>query len=233
MIRPLPFAEFALDDTSLTVIALGTLLIILSVISSVIWHLRKKCCTCPMRPEEKLVTCGDGYIGKAFGNGEDSLISGELIVTNHRIVFYSKGLFSEHTVGIDLKDIQAVDHKSGLGYRTISVRSPSSALEFNVSGKKQFTQLLDAIESQRKLAQSSDFKVAGVADELRKLSELTQEGILTHQDFQKAKELYLGKSPSKQDEAAKLLRNLYELFRAGALSESEFNMKKWDILARP
>ena len=48
----------------------------------------------------------------------------------------------------------------------------------------------------------------------------------------KAKQLLLGKPPDQQQEAARLLRSLYELHRQGVLSQSEFNLKKWDILSR-
>lgn len=231
MATPLTFAEINLDDTMTTGVAFVMLGIVI-ILAGIIVGLGKKRKKYPLKSNESLITSIGGYIGKAFGSGEESQVNGELVVTNHRVMFYSKGLFSERIVGIDLKDISTIDHKSTLGHRTISLRSPSSVLEFKTYDKKNFQQLLDAIDSQRQRAQSTGLKVTGVADELRKLSELMQEGVLTQEDFEKSKELYLGKSPSKQEEAAKLLRSLHELYKAGTLSESEFNMKKWDVLAR-
>lgn len=71
-----------------------------------------------------------------------------------------------------------------------------------------------------------------VADEIAKLSQLADEGILTQDELQRAKEMFLGKPSSQIDESVRLLRNLRDLNKQGILSESEFNMKKWDVLSK-
>ncbi|MCX5971840.1 MAG: hypothetical protein NTV14_10145 [Coprothermobacterota bacterium] len=71
-----------------------------------------------------------------------------------------------------------------------------------------------------------------LADELTKLSALKGLNILTEEEFQKAKALFLGKPSDKREEALMILKNLHGLYKAGVLSESEFNLKKWDILSR-
>lgn len=71
-----------------------------------------------------------------------------------------------------------------------------------------------------------------VADELAKLDELRRQGVIDADDWERAKELFLGKSEDAQQRAARELRQIHELHRSGVLSASEFNMKKWDILAR-
>lgn len=71
----------------------------------------------------------------------------------------------------------------------------------------------------------------GVADELSRLAALRDSGVITLQDWEQAKALFLGKPASRRDEAIALLQRLHELRRAGVLSESEYNMKKWDVLA--
>ncbi len=71
-----------------------------------------------------------------------------------------------------------------------------------------------------------------VADELAKLQELRHEGVLSEDEWTRAKELYLGKPEDKRGRSVHALRALHELYQTGALSESEFNMKKWDILSR-
>ena len=75
--------------------------------------------------------------------------------------------------------------------------------------------------------------ITSVAEELQKLAELARLGVLSQQDWERAKQLYLGKPVNKREEAIKNLSQLYQLHKAGALSASEFNMKKWDILSRP
>ncbi|NTW29524.1 MAG: SHOCT domain-containing protein [Coriobacteriia bacterium] len=74
--------------------------------------------------------------------------------------------------------------------------------------------------------------VPTVADELNKLAALRSQGAISESDWERAKDLFLGKRPSAQEQAIEQLRQLYELHRSGVLSESEFNMKKWDILSR-
>ena len=71
-----------------------------------------------------------------------------------------------------------------------------------------------------------------LADEFKKLADLKSMNILTEDEFQRAKALFLGKPPDKREEALVILKNLHSLYKSGVLSESEFNMKKWDILSR-
>lgn len=70
------------------------------------------------------------------------------------------------------------------------------------------------------------------AEQLQLLAGLVREGLLSQQEFDKAKSQVISASRSEIDEAAKLLRQLHVLFKEGVLSESEFKMKKWDVLAR-
>lgn len=71
-----------------------------------------------------------------------------------------------------------------------------------------------------------------VADELAKLADLRTQGVIDAGDWERAKDLYLGKTEDARQRAARELRQVHELHQSGVLSASEFNMKKWDILAR-
>lgn len=71
-----------------------------------------------------------------------------------------------------------------------------------------------------------------VAEEIEKLSKLKDMGILSTDDWERAKQLYLGKPPDSREATIKTLGHLHELFKTGALSESEFRMKKWEILSK-
>jgi hypothetical protein len=72
----------------------------------------------------------------------------------------------------------------------------------------------------------------GLSDEIGRLAVLAQEGIISQDEFERGKELFLGKAPDARDDAMTLLRQLHGLYKSGVLSESEFNMKKWDVLSR-
>ena len=71
-----------------------------------------------------------------------------------------------------------------------------------------------------------------MADELGKLALLAREGVISDEEFEKAKELYLGKTPDRQEAAITNLRQLHSLLKSGVLTDGEFRLKKWDILSR-
>lgn len=93
---------------------------------------------------------------------------------------------------------------------------------------KAFVEKLKLVVAGRDVAPAR----TGVADELQKLAMLTREGILSEDDWARAKDHLIGVPASQVDEATQLLRQLHALRAQGVLSESEFNMKKWDILSQ-
>lgn len=93
---------------------------------------------------------------------------------------------------------------------------------------KVFTEKFKEAVAKKEVASSS----ASVVDELQKLAQLTKEGILSQEEYDRAKNRLIGVSSSQVDEATKLLRQLHVLRVQGVLSESEFNMKKWDVLSQ-
>lgn len=70
-----------------------------------------------------------------------------------------------------------------------------------------------------------------VAQEIEKLGQLLIAGVITGEEFERGKTLFLGAPADKAASAVELLQNLDVLKKKGVLSESEFNMKKWEILS--
>ncbi len=70
-----------------------------------------------------------------------------------------------------------------------------------------------------------------VAQEIERLGQLLIAGVITGEEFERGKALFLGAPPDKAASAVELLQNLDALKKKGVLSESEFNMKKWEILS--
>ena len=70
-----------------------------------------------------------------------------------------------------------------------------------------------------------------VAQEIEQLGKLFLAGVITAEEFERGKSLFLGASPDKAAAAMQLLQNLDALKKEGVLSESEFRMKKWEILS--
>ncbi len=71
----------------------------------------------------------------------------------------------------------------------------------------------------------------GIAQEIEKLGQLFLKGVITSEEFERGKTLFLGAPPDKAASAVELLQNLNVLKDKGVLSQSEFNMKKWEILS--
>jgi hypothetical protein len=70
-----------------------------------------------------------------------------------------------------------------------------------------------------------------VAQEIEKLSKLLIAGVISGEEFERGKALFLGTPPDRASSAIELLQNLDDLRKKGVLSESEFNTKKWEILS--
>ena len=73
---------------------------------------------------------------------------------------------------------------------------------------------------------------ASVVDDLAVLADLAAKGLLSTDEWERAKALYLGKPPDRRQADSALLADLHRLHEEGVLSESEFNTKKWEILSR-
>jgi len=70
-----------------------------------------------------------------------------------------------------------------------------------------------------------------VAQEIERLGQLFLRGVITADEFERGKTMFLGTPPNKAAAAVELLSNLQKLKEQGVLSESEFNSKKWEILS--
>jgi hypothetical protein len=71
-----------------------------------------------------------------------------------------------------------------------------------------------------------------LALELEKLAGLVRTGAISTDEWKHAKALYLGQPEASRENSLGRVQQLYDLCQSGALSESEFNMVKWDILSR-
>ena len=70
-----------------------------------------------------------------------------------------------------------------------------------------------------------------VAEEIDKLEQLFLTNVITMEEFERGKTLFLGAPVDKAASAVELLQNMDALRKKGVLSQSEFNMKKWEILS--
>ncbi|HET7481337.1 MAG TPA: ribosomal protein L7/L12 [Actinomycetota bacterium] len=61
---------------------------------------------------------------------------------------------------------------------------------------------------------------------------LVDHGVLTENEQLDAKTALEGRPPEEFRAMTRMLTELYDLYKQGILSESEFNTKKWEVLAR-
>ena len=70
-----------------------------------------------------------------------------------------------------------------------------------------------------------------IAEQVEKLGQLFLKGVITAEEFERGKAMFLGNPPNVAQQTMETLNDLYRLQQKGALSESEYNTKKWDLLS--
>lgn len=99
----------------------------------------------------------------------------------------------------------------------------------DVATSEKFKEIFEAgVGRFKTVAASPDF-----AQQISAMHQLHQEGVLTDAEFQRAKELFIGKSPDSQQQAERNLRSLKQLKDSGVLTDAEYATKKWDLLSDP
>ena len=70
-----------------------------------------------------------------------------------------------------------------------------------------------------------------VAAQIEELGKLYKSGIITQEEFDRGKALFFGSPPDVAAKTLSILDGLHKLKTNGALSESEYNVKKWELLS--
>jgi hypothetical protein len=149
-----------------------------------------------LKTGEAIKAFDDGYIGEAMGTGSKRQYNGSLIVTNERVAFYRKGLLGEVLETIPLKSITSIERKSLLGHRTIGIHTSHDALVFKTFNKDGETKLIDAIEDGRHSSSANtatQAKQESPLDQLKRLGELKEAGVITDEEFSSKKSELLEK----------------------------------------
>lgn len=133
------------------------------------------------------------------------------------------------------------DYEDALKHLEVNPSSPPARKHALETGRCYAAELrLNGQTGLDELALSNDIQAAcaratmgglGVAGEVEALNKLFQKGVLTTEEFERGKTAFLGAGPDKARVAIELLENLASLKARGVLSESEFNVKKWEILS--
>jgi hypothetical protein len=149
-----------------------------------------------LKDNEELKAFDDGYLHESMGS--KSMQGGSLIVTSERVAFHRKGIFGDILETIPLKSITSIERKSGPLSITIKIHTSHDALKFQTYNKDRESILVDAIEAGRgspvQSAQNTQKEQAETPlDQLRKLGDLKNSGIITEAEFSAKKAELLSK----------------------------------------
>ncbi|PSR12324.1 MAG: hypothetical protein C7N36_12335 [Bacteroidetes bacterium] len=154
-----------------------------------------------LSPNEKVLFSLEGYIGKMMGSGDDTQHNGSFIITDKRVAFYKKGLFTEIYKGISISNISSLEQNSILSHRTIAIHTSGEDITFKTSESKQaFNQAYEIIEELRNnLTSAKNTQPANlvsnssneVFDKIKMLGDLMEKGLITNEEFQEQKKRLL------------------------------------------
>ena len=178
--------------------------------------------------DEELLECMHSYYELP---GKSSLSKRLLVCLTHRRII----LLQPSRIGLGMKTIIELRHITGYSLKGIggititTIDGHQHVLKCkHWNSRERFGKRLASLLDR----QSSGAALSGTGVELEKLADLVNRGIISQDDFDRAKGLLLGKPASKVQESAQMLESLYALYKQGVLSESEFNLKKWDVLSK-
>lgn len=154
---------------------------------------------------------------------------GDFVLTSERILFIQQNLLGTAVEEIPLDRIDSVSHSTGLMMGNITLmRTNGRAATFEQFSKKEIPELVDAIRGAVAACRAGN---SDVAELIRQLKSLRDEGVLTEDELERAKERYLGRGPDERQAMVRTLNSLSDLRKAGVLSQVEFDIKKRDVLA--
>jgi len=179
---------------------------------------------------------GDKLVSSEEGEIDNSQIM--ICLTNKRLMFieFKNALFSSLPKSISGNTFINLEEVSGLSWKkygfskmSIEIVNSNQALPVFVGKFKELQVFVSKLQDYLAKFKQSE---KGIGYELEQLSKLAKEGLITQEEWERAKELFLGNQKSKQEELIKQLQSLFELYKKGVLSESEFNTKKWEVLSK-
>ena len=153
-----------------------------------------------MRDGERVIHHVDGYIGKMMGKGDDTQHNGVLVLTDDRVVFYSKTWLSEVVRSIQLKQIANVHYNSSWPGTTIEIVARDTLKVTTLGAKEDFANFQAKLEEVRDQVQPTAPAAANAAPadldipgQIQKLAELKDQGILSDDEFTAKKAELLAK----------------------------------------
>jgi hypothetical protein len=126
-----------------------------------------------------------------------SFLKNYLIVTNQRVILWARGAFSKSTDAFEFSNIKSVEVQKGIMFGAIVLNIYGKTENFAQMNKKEAEHIADLIRKKvRHANQASQPQTATAAppsalEQIEKLSELHQRGIITDAEFAEQKKKLL------------------------------------------
>ncbi|MBI2480371.1 MAG: SHOCT domain-containing protein [Planctomycetia bacterium] len=150
-----------------------------------------------LKPDEQVLGVLTGWIGEMMRTGDKRQQNGQFILTNLRVCFCRKGLVGEVFETIPLEKVTSVETLSRIGYRVIRLHTSHDELAFKTFETKDlFEQVYKTLEAARDALSATSHKgfvAESIPDQIKKLAELRDAGILTESEFSTKKQQLLEK----------------------------------------
>lgn len=135
------------------------------------------------------------YEGKLMGN--DTIRSGVFAATENRVVFFSKKLFGFEMESFLFKNISSVEKSKGLMGHSITINSSGNNAKMKWIQKgdvEKFTEFVNSnLGGASSTAPQQNITENDIPSQIKKLSELFEQGILTEEEFSNKKKQLLDK----------------------------------------
>ena len=147
-------------------------------------------------------------------------------------VVIEKFFLSEYQKSLD----KLITNPNDPQLRRIALEKGRKLIKRHLLSETSLTQDIDAACAGATIGEGNAHKIkiktssSTVAQEIDELLRLCKSGIISSEEFEIGKNNILGND--KIDSKARELKMLHELKERGTLSQSEFSMKKWEILSR-
>ncbi|MNL11767.1 hypothetical protein D3C87_1326140 [compost metagenome] len=141
--------------------------------------------------EQIIVTVMGAYETKSMG--QDTLRTGVFLATTSRLFFYGKRTFGFDTESFPYETISSFEYSKGLMGSTISFFASGNKVKMKWINKGNIEGFISTVQSNlgRKGASSSNNSALDVAEQIKKLADLRDSGVLTEEEFSSKKKQLL------------------------------------------
>ncbi len=119
--------------------------------------------------------------------GSDSIRNGILVATDRRIVFFAKKMFGHDFESFPFSSISSMQTSKGLMGKGLSFHASGNSVKMKYINAGQYDQFYTYVTGQIGTTPDSATTTVDVADQIKKLADLRDQGILTDDEFQTKK----------------------------------------------